>query len=262
MVGMSTDIHCELDFHADTCCFGSNVLLLSQDLSLTAEVIPFMADLGHLTSVPIVSVAVDYDCQSLYQTFILIFHQVFYNEQLERALLCPNQLRFNDIEVNDCPLMFLPSHLRTDRSHTIITPQLRIPLQLNGVISYFICRKPTIAEMQDSDRFPRIEMTSEGPWTPDAEYRRSNEWTIRASVATQYEVAALNVTPHVSSDFVFDFHLSVINLAAVQATRRKGTVTSEALAKRWFIGVETARRTIDQTTQLAVRDFTSTQGSR
>jgi hypothetical protein len=78
MVGMSTDIHCELDSHADTCCFGGNVLLLSQDLAQTAEFIPFIADLGHLTSVPIVSVALAYDCQTLYQTFILIFHQVLY----------------------------------------------------------------------------------------------------------------------------------------------------------------------------------------
>jgi hypothetical protein len=65
-----------------------------------------------------------------------------------------------------------------------------------------------------------------------------------------------------SSNFLFDFHSSVINLAAVQATRRKVTVTPEELAKRWIIGVETARRTIDQTTQRAMRDFTSTQGSR
>jgi hypothetical protein len=134
-----------------------------------------MADLGHLTSVPILSVALEYDCQTLYQTFILIFHQVLYIEQLERCLLCPNQLRANEIEVNDCPFMFLPPHLHSDHSHTIITPQLRIPLQLNGVISYFTCRKPTVAEIEDPDRFPRIEMTSEGLWYPDAEHRRNDE---------------------------------------------------------------------------------------
>jgi hypothetical protein len=181
---------------------------------------------------------------------------------LERGLLCPNQLRANDIEVNDCPLRFLPAHLRSDRSHTIITPQLRIPLHLNDVISYFTCRKPTVNEMQDPDRFPQIEMTAEGPWLPDADYRRNNELLICATVAMQYEVAANNIAPVTQSDLLFDFHISVLKFAAVQATRRKGSITPEELAKRWFIGIETARRTIEQTTQRAVRDFTSTQGSR
>jgi hypothetical protein len=76
MVGMHSDIQCKLDSHADTCFFGRNVLLLSQDLSHKAEVIPFMTDLSHLTSVPIVSVALAYDFQTLFQTFILLFHQV------------------------------------------------------------------------------------------------------------------------------------------------------------------------------------------
>jgi hypothetical protein len=39
-------------------------------------------------------------------------------------------------------------------------------------------------------------------------------------------------------------------------------VTPEDLAKRWFIGVEAARRTIETTTQRGVRDFGSTQGSQ
>jgi hypothetical protein len=82
MVGMSTDIHCKLDSHANTCCFGGNVLLLYQDLAQTAEVIPFMADLGHLTSVPIVSVGLAHMIAKP-NTFILIFHQVLYFEQIE-----------------------------------------------------------------------------------------------------------------------------------------------------------------------------------
>jgi hypothetical protein len=40
-----------------------------------------------------------------------------------------------------------------------------------------------------------------------------------------------------------------------QSIRRKGTVSPADLAKRWRIGLETARRTIDHTTPLGVHDF-------
>lgn len=51
-------------------------------------------------------------------------------------------------------------------------------------------------------------------------------------------------------------------IASTSSTRKKGTVTPEALAKRWRIGLDLAKRTIERTTQLGVRDFTAIQGSR
>jgi hypothetical protein len=51
-------------------------------------------------------------------------------------------------------------------------------------------------------------------------------------------------------------------VSAVQASYRKGTVSPEDLARRWFIGIETAKLTIENTMQRGVRDFNSTQGSR
>ncbi len=44
--------------------------------------------------------------------------------------------------------------------------------------------------------------------------------------------------------------------------KRSGFVTAEKLAKNWSIGLEAARRTVESTTQLAVRDFTHTTGGR
>jgi hypothetical protein len=49
-------------------------LLLSEDLSNPAGVTPFMSDLGTVCNVPIVSVAVAYDCTESYQMYILIFN--------------------------------------------------------------------------------------------------------------------------------------------------------------------------------------------
>ena len=45
-------------------------------------------------------------------------------------------------------------------------------------------------------------------------------------------------------------------------SKRKGFVTPEKLAKNWNIGLEAAKRTVEATTQMAVRDFTTTTGGR
>jgi hypothetical protein len=53
-----------------------------------------------------------------------------------------------------------------------------------------------------------------------------------------------------------------ISALAVKPKTSKGHVTAKVLAKRWNIGLETAQKTVDSTTQLAVRDFTHTTGGR
>ena len=60
----------------------------------------------------------------------------------------------------------------------------------------------------------------------------------------------------------FAEELERVSISAVQTKARKGTVSPETLAKRWRIGIEAARKTIERTTQLAVRDFTNTTGGR
>ena len=125
--------------------------------------ISFMHDTGHTISVegfhssfktvnhvPIVTAAIAYDDPTTLHTYILFFHQSLYFESMERHLLCPAQMRFNQITVNDIPLLHLPFDQRTPTDHSIITqhphPSLHIPLRLHGsVTSYFECRKPTLA---------------------------------------------------------------------------------------------------------------------
>ena len=72
----------------------------------------------------------------------------------------------NGAEVNETPKFLLIQ--QTDTSNTIFvddpdgeTP-LIVPLSINGVTSYFTCRKPTHAEFEDGD-VPRIDFTAEEP---------------------------------------------------------------------------------------------------
>jgi hypothetical protein len=126
----------------------------------------FSEELGRVKSVPIVTAAVAYDCPLTYQTYILVFHQSLFLEDLTSHIICPNQLRLAGITVNDCPLQFLAPKNRTAESHTIQTGQAQIQLTMRGVISYFSTRKPTMAELQDTRSYPHIEMTSLEPCDP------------------------------------------------------------------------------------------------
>jgi hypothetical protein len=51
-------------------------------------------------------------------------------------------------------------------------------------------------------------------------------------------------------------------LALASTVKRKGFIGPEQLAKNWNIGFELAKRTVEATTQPAVRDFMGTQGGK
>ena len=93
----------ELDTHADTCCFGRNCLVISEDTSMSVTISGFADSLGDMEC-PIVSVAVAYDVKASHTTFILVFNQVFYDKELCHNLISPFQMRMNDIIVKDVPL--------------------------------------------------------------------------------------------------------------------------------------------------------------
>ena len=95
------DMYCELDSHADTCSFGPDAYLV-QDTGQTISVTGFLENLGTVNNVRIVTAAVAYDCPDTSQTYILFFqHQALYFPKLDKHLICPAQLRSNNVIVND-----------------------------------------------------------------------------------------------------------------------------------------------------------------
>ena len=60
----------------------------------------------------------------------------------------------------------------------------------------------------------------------------------------------------------FAEELERVAISSVQTRQRKGAVSPETLAKRWHIGLEVARKSLEKTTQLGVRDFSNVTGSR
>ena len=124
--------------------------MISEDTSQTVQVTGFLPGMQHRQETRLGTVAIAYDDPQTYTTFILIFHQSLIIPEMKNNLLCPFQLRLNGIEVNETPLQFLKPSLRTDRSHSIMaTEELAILLDLNGVSSGFLSRKPTKDEIDD-----------------------------------------------------------------------------------------------------------------
>jgi hypothetical protein len=152
-----------MDSHTDTCVIGRNALVFHEDPSRFVNVTPFAASFGTMDNKPIVDAALAYDNPITGETCLLLVHQAILMEEMDNNLLCPMQIRTNDVRINECP-KFLSENPNKD-PHSIHIPDedFRIPLQLNGVTSYFT-RKPTLDEWNTCRR---IDLTYEAPdWNP------------------------------------------------------------------------------------------------
>jgi hypothetical protein len=228
-------------------------------------------------------VAVAYDDVITHTTFILIFNQVLYIETMNHNLISPFQIRMNDIVVNDTPLRLLITKKDLneidENEHSIITndPLLKITLRLRGTVSYFNTRKPTKRELEDVSNYPRIIMTYESPeWNPHDESLSVEEEKLREQITSIPEIpikrdraiASLDTLSLISGAFgrnisaLMQNQVYISEAKETKTRRRKGTVQVEELAKRWHVSLEIARKTIENTTQKGVRDYTNMAGTR
>jgi hypothetical protein len=162
-----------MDSHADTCCVGRNSTVLYLH-NRTVNVSPFLDSFGTADSVPIVAAAIAYDDGITAKTCILIVHRALYfGDKLEHNILNPFQCRLHGVTIKECPRILDPT--ASDDSHSILFPnkELKIPLLLNAIVSYFQSRRPTKEEFE---RCPHIELTSNEPeWNPHDEIYSKGE---------------------------------------------------------------------------------------
>ena len=142
--GGGNEIQTEMDSHADTCVLGKNALI-THDFERPVSVTGYDKADGARTF-KTVSGALGYTDPSSGATHVLVINQGIYMPQLEHNLLCPMQLRLNDVSVDERP-KFL-SVDATDERHAVTIARtddepLVIPLSLDGVTSYLPTFKPT-----------------------------------------------------------------------------------------------------------------------
>ena len=153
----------EMDSHADTIVAGNNCVVLELS-GRNVSVAPFSEEYASIDDIPIATVATAYDCPDTGQVFILVFNEALYfGERMAHTLLCPNQLRDYGVTVDDTPTQYNKSS-----THSLYIPDsdLRIPLELDGIISGFTTRAPTPRELDNTEL--HIEMLSDMPWNPNS----------------------------------------------------------------------------------------------
>ena len=171
-----------MDSHADTCVLGSNALLVETAHPACSADVSFADPALGSVSKPILSGAFKYTTPTSGQSFILVVHQAVFIDTMLHSLLCPMQMRENDIILNECPksMMENPSEEHHSLVATTDTNEtLRIPFQLRGVTSTILVTTPTAAEYQE---LPRIELTSPDltwdPQNPDYATQESSFFTV------------------------------------------------------------------------------------
>ena len=112
---------------------------------------------------------VAYDHPETGDTFLLVFNQAILIDKLPTKIVSPMQLCDVGIQVNDGPKSIASK--TTNEHNTIVIHDdddgiaLRIPLRIQGVITYFCTHKPTKDDFESCDN--RIEMTANSPdWDP------------------------------------------------------------------------------------------------
>lgn len=155
----------ELDSHADTCVVGKHCLI-THTYDKKVNVSGYDPTLGSMNGMSIVSAALAYDDPTCGETIVLRVHQAVHIPSMGNNLLCPMQMRMNDVIVDDCP-KFL-HHQPADTTHSITVmnrdDKQVIPLSIRGVTSYFPTRTPTALE---NDNCQSYDLTfAEPTWDP------------------------------------------------------------------------------------------------
>ena len=233
----------ELDSHADTCGVNEVARILEYS-GQVAEVSGFSDTMEPLRDIPIVKAALAYDEPLTGDTVILIVNQALYfGSHLSHMLFNPNQLRSHGVTVED-----IPRHLSSKSSHSIIVNEenFSIPLLLNGVISYFQVRKPSIDEVENCRH---ITLTSNEEWSP---YSTRFEELENQTQGQSMQISALTVDNMEYSDATAAY-LETMSLMSTQVTKKNLFIPEQELARRWSIGLKDAENTIKVTSQKFIR---------
>jgi len=276
----------ELDSHADTCVLGKNAPI-THGCERPVEVTG--CDKSHgtktcKTASGVVGVFVDGNLQLLH------VHQAAHMPNLDNNLLCPMQLRLNGARVSDLPKFLSPDP--TDGAHSVGVPlddgeeELTMHLSLNGVSSGFESIKPTVQQFESAEEGVDLHSLTDQDveWDPSTEsFSRREEavFDCRGQVCEREErrpcrICGVSMEDPSDDDLLMAlclnrqvmevssealaanrglhddghvFNLSIAELSTAEAPK----LDPAALAERWGISIEQAKRTVEQTAQRGFR---------
>ena len=163
----------ELDSHANMVVVGRNTAIIN-DTGRTAEVSPFTPDCSSLQNVPVVNAAIGYDCEHAGESYLLVVMNAISVPSMDHNLIPPFIMREAGIDVKSTPKIHVEDPCVEDHSICLKEENLRIPLKLNGIFSYFPSHKPSDSMLND-ESINVLLLTSEGPWNPHSDVCSRNE---------------------------------------------------------------------------------------
>ena len=143
----------ELDSHANMVVMGYESMIIDWIEGKTFSAMPFDPSIGCAKSVPIVDAALAYDCPYTHETYVLIGRNVMHIKTLKDNLIAPFIMREAGIIVDEKPKVQCMEPSVDNHSLYVPDFDLRIPLKLNGIFSYFVTRKPTRDEVDHCKSF-------------------------------------------------------------------------------------------------------------
>ena len=259
-----SECRAELDSHADTCAVGETAYILEYT-DQVVDVAPFSDDYKQMEEIPIVKAGFANDHPVTGETYILTFSQALYfGSKIKNVALNSNQMRHNRLEVDDIPKHLSPKH--RESTHSIYFPEekVRIPLELDGCISLFNVRTPTLHEINNCTTLSVTNHDTQ--WDPrsilfkEQEDAYESKDIVLPSEAQDRVIYSMQVNPYLAEsidleDLTSKIHhkLEAISFMASNSINRRLKVGADELSKRWAIGKQIANHTVKATTQSFIR---------
>ena len=270
-----------LDSHADSPVVGKHCVILEESQPRrTAKVSGFTSELGKPMVVPIVTAAVSYDCEYTGMTHVMVIHNALYFKNMEVNLIPPFMMRLTGLTINECPKFLSTNPSIEDHSIYFPTNYVRIPLQLEGTISYIPTRAPTAQELKENEGQYLLLTPNMPSWDPHTDefknqelamvdyngYVKINQRPKNYLINSVLQLVTNNIertsidctadsTQFINSVRMLDNVLTGFDINSVSSGHRKKKLTAKVLARRLNIPVEMAKRTLQATTQHATRVY-------
>jgi len=241
--------------HADTTTTGANFLLVAET-ELTCTVRPFSDAYEEMKSIPIVTAATAYDEIKTGTTIILVFHQtLWFGQALMTSLICPQQVRSYGLSFCDDP--YDPNRQIGIHDHETET---FIPFTVENSMVGVTTRRPTLTEYETCRH---VIMTSDQPWDPSSQRlphnhpRQISTITSRAQrlfdYPSEFELVMNSCSTALTDTSLSSQLIPPSEISSITSKTRHTKITAEELARKFKIGLETARKTLQATTQLGMR---------
>jgi hypothetical protein len=251
---LSESSYIELDTHADTSLAGANCKVIAYTEQMV-EVSPYHPKDEGIKNVPIVQAGTAYDHPESGESYILILNQALYlGDQFPIMFLNPNQARANQIIVDDIPRCLVPDPKTATHSIYFPDDNIRIPLELNGIISRLTTCLPTQKELETCKW---LELTADSEWNPHSNHYAEQEklldeqqppLPLKHEIYSYHSCREYDTAPN-------EFYIALTQSLQITATNTSTCyfhTKKEELATILNVGLKTAEKTLAATTQLAI----------